>query len=145
MSSRQVFFMIAREKVVYKIRNKQGFYSTGGMAPEFNATGKSWTSLGHIKSHFKQVDFDDPWSGMKRRAKEVYKGCTIVKVRYVQEDVETFPIGDLFKQVEKAKKERQKKAAKKTKRTVQRGIEEAKKGLFVPGPDVRAHDRYPCL
>jgi hypothetical protein len=37
---------------VYAIRDAAtGLYSTGGTCPKWNATGKRWTSIGHVKNH----------------------------------------------------------------------------------------------
>jgi hypothetical protein len=36
---------------VYKIRNAKGLYSTGGHSPRFMASGKTWSTLGHVRGH----------------------------------------------------------------------------------------------
>ena len=43
-----------KEDVVYKIRNKEGLYSTGGQNPRFVKGGKVWNTLGHIKQHLRE-------------------------------------------------------------------------------------------
>jgi hypothetical protein len=40
--------------LVYKIKNQDGLFSTGGTRPYFNKTGKTWSNIGHIKTHLKQ-------------------------------------------------------------------------------------------
>lgn len=35
----------------YKIRNKEGLFSKGGTRPVFSKIGKTWSSIGHLKSH----------------------------------------------------------------------------------------------
>lgn len=38
----------------YKIMDKDtGLFSTGGMDPKWTTKGKTWNSIGHVKSHFK--------------------------------------------------------------------------------------------
>lgn len=39
-------------KSVYKIRNKtSGLFSTGGSSPGFTKVGKTWSTIGYLKSH----------------------------------------------------------------------------------------------
>jgi len=41
--------------VVYRIKNKDGLYSTGGLKPKFvRKNGKVWLSLTALKSHLRQ-------------------------------------------------------------------------------------------
>lgn len=40
---------------VYKIRNKDGLFSTGGMRPTWTKQGKVWQQLGHVHSHIQQL------------------------------------------------------------------------------------------
>jgi hypothetical protein len=54
---------------VYKIRNKQGKYSTGGSYPRFTKAGKVWTSLGALKQHLDLVT-----------TPRVYKDCELVEL-----------------------------------------------------------------
>lgn len=39
--------------VVYKIKNKDGLYSTGGTTPKFVKDGKVWSKLSHLKNHLR--------------------------------------------------------------------------------------------
>ena len=41
----------AKPKLVYKIRHKDGTFSTGGMSPYFTTKGKIWHTLGALKNH----------------------------------------------------------------------------------------------
>jgi len=41
-------------KKIFKIRNKEGLYSTGGIRPEWTKNGKSYNGINHIKTHLKQ-------------------------------------------------------------------------------------------
>lgn len=40
---------------VYKIRNKDGLFSSGGMRPNWVKQGKIWQQLGHVHSHIQQL------------------------------------------------------------------------------------------
>ena len=40
-----------KPKIVYKIRHKDGTFSTGGMHPYFTSKGKIWHTLGALKNH----------------------------------------------------------------------------------------------
>ncbi|CAB4131425.1 hypothetical protein UFOVP276_194 [uncultured Caudovirales phage] len=40
--------------LVYKIRRPDGLFSTGGCEPRFTKAGKTWRSIGHVKTHLKQ-------------------------------------------------------------------------------------------
>lgn len=41
--------------MIYKIRNKEGLYSTGGTSPRWTKKGKSWSQLNHVRSHITLV------------------------------------------------------------------------------------------
>ena len=55
----------------YKIKNKSGYYSTGGMNPKFSKTGKIWT-LPHLRSHLTTI-------GGIHNNFTIYKDCTLIK------------------------------------------------------------------
>lgn len=41
---------------MFKIRNKKtGEFSSGGMSPVWTFPGKSWSRIGHLKSHITQL------------------------------------------------------------------------------------------
>ena len=40
---------------LYKIRNPQGLYSTGGSAPSWSKRGKTWVALNHLNAHLTLV------------------------------------------------------------------------------------------
>lgn len=42
---------------VWKIRNKDGLWSNGGSSPTFSKTGKTWSNIGHVKSHLSSFDY----------------------------------------------------------------------------------------
>lgn len=47
---------------VFKIRNEEGKFSTGGMTPGFTSRGKVWPSKGAMKSHLRQFVSDSTYS-----------------------------------------------------------------------------------
>lgn len=54
---------------IYKIQNKDGEYSCGGMYPHFSKHGKAWTSIGALKNHINQI----------HRNCKIYDNCQIVE------------------------------------------------------------------
>jgi len=36
---------------IYKIRNPQGLFSTGGATPSWSRRGKTWVALNHLNAH----------------------------------------------------------------------------------------------
>lgn len=81
---------------VYRIRDSNGLYSTGGQSPEFTKGGKTWSNIGHVKNHLRQ------FSG---RNLEVYADAEIVCVEYTEKDVESYDILDFFEQLNKQDRE----------------------------------------
>lgn len=39
---------------LFKIMNRDGLFSTGGMRPRWSKRGKTWNSIGHLKCHLTQ-------------------------------------------------------------------------------------------
>lgn len=77
---------------VFRIRDKNGLYSTGGQSPNFTKGGKTWSNIGHVKSHLRQFD---------GRFLEVYAEAEIVCVEYTEKDVESFDILDFMDDLNK--------------------------------------------
>lgn len=46
----------------FKVVNKEGLFSTGGMEPRFNKRGKVWTSIGALKNHLNQFRDSHYWT-----------------------------------------------------------------------------------
>lgn len=47
-----VFNSFMGEARCFKIRDRvTGLWSTGGVTPKFNKTGKTWSTIGHVKNH----------------------------------------------------------------------------------------------
>jgi hypothetical protein len=81
---------------VYRIRDSNGLYSTGGTSPSFTSAGKTWSNIGHVKNHLRQ------FSG---RNLEVYADAEIVCVEYTEKDIESFDILDFFLELNKQDQE----------------------------------------
>ncbi len=81
---------------VFKIRDiESGLFSSGGAKPTFSKTGKSWTSIGHLRNHITRV---------KNRRKD-YNGCEVVRFELTPEttiplDQERPLIFDALKQLD---------------------------------------------
>jgi hypothetical protein len=72
--------------LVYKIKNPLGLYSSGGMCPSFNKTGKTWSSRGHVSSHLAQ--FAD-------KEKHVYyTNCVVVAIEIKEEECEEINVSE---------------------------------------------------
>lgn len=56
---------------IYKIRNEDGLFSTGGENPQFIKTGKVWPEFRFVKSHLTLIK-----ENTKR--KNPYKNCKLV-------------------------------------------------------------------
>ena len=56
---------------IYKIMNKNGLFSTGGMGVSFHEKGKEWKEKRHLISHLTQT--------IHCKNEEVYDGCFIVR------------------------------------------------------------------
>jgi hypothetical protein len=44
-----------KKKFLYKIQRAEGLFSKGGENPDFTKVGKTWTNIGHVKTHLKGV------------------------------------------------------------------------------------------
>lgn len=40
---------------IYKLRNKDGLFSSGGSSPVFTEKGKMWHGIGHVKLHLNSL------------------------------------------------------------------------------------------
>lgn len=58
---------------VYKIQSKTtGLFSTGGTSPRFSRIGKTWSNIGHLKTHLLQFS----------TLPEEYSDCEIIELEY---------------------------------------------------------------
>ena len=68
---------------VYKIRNKEGLFSTGGLTPQWKKRGKTWVALSHINSHLNMLNkYYDANTRVYRgwlRQDNPYIGCMIIE------------------------------------------------------------------
>lgn len=47
---------------MFKIRNKDGEFSGGGVWPEWTKVGKTWMERGHLSGHLTQTDYESFYS-----------------------------------------------------------------------------------
>lgn len=80
---------ILRKMKVFKIRDANGLYSTGGTSPEFTQGGKVWNNIGHVKSHLRQF--------VSRTCKylEIYANAEVVTIEYTEKEMSTEPVLDI--------------------------------------------------
>jgi hypothetical protein len=83
---------------IYKIRDANGLFSTGGMNPSFTKKGKAWTNVGHVKSHLHQVS--------KRESK--YKDCSLVEFQLVEVELSTVSMVEFYEETAKQREEQKK-------------------------------------
>lgn len=105
--------MIERTETLYKIRRKSdGLFSTGGMCPRWEKSGKTWKKVGHVRCHLGQ--FGTSTFGNVRSP---YYDCELVTQRLVvhcaeaqTESLEDFISETQAKRATKARKERESQA-----------------------------------
>lgn len=74
---------------VYRIRDKDGRYSSGGQDPDFTKAGKTWANIGHVKNHIRQF--------MGRyRISEIYDNAEIVEIEVEERDLKTLSINEMM-------------------------------------------------
>lgn len=104
---------LTNRQKLYKIRNKEGLFSTGGMCPYFNKTGKTWAGIGPLKNHLNCVEegVNYSWRAKRDKYSEVfiaYEGCDIVEFEIVMNEKSKVSIEDfingknIFVKLEKA-------------------------------------------
>lgn len=74
---------------VYRIRDKDGRYSSGGKDPDFTKAGKTWANIGHVKNHIRQ------FMG-RHRISEIYNDAEIVEIEVEEKDLKTMSINDVM-------------------------------------------------
>jgi hypothetical protein len=72
---------------MFKVRDPDGKFSTGGGWPDFTKKGKTWTGTGPLRSHFTQSIEKTNYSRAKR--KDTYDDCEVVEYRMIE--VATYP------------------------------------------------------
>lgn len=68
----------------FKIRRRDGLFSTGGCRPRWTKNGKTWTNLGHLKNH---LNITDPG---------VYAGCELVTLEVSVTEVSGMTLKEMF-------------------------------------------------
>lgn len=62
---------------IYKIRNQEGLYSTGGSYVHWTKMGKTWQNLAHLKCHLAMLG---------KHLEQTYKDCKIVTFEIIEVD-----------------------------------------------------------
>jgi hypothetical protein len=86
------------ERIAYRIRRKDGLYSTGGSHPDWTSRGKIWNGRGPLICHLQQLG----WAG-------AYRDAVVVTVRLV-DDPDGAPVADLLAEVGNRKATREREA-----------------------------------
>ena len=69
--------------IIYKIKDKgTGQYSTGGKNPNWTKLGKTWSSIGTLKSHITLIE-----KQFSESSRNVYKNCEIVETEIKEDSV----------------------------------------------------------
>lgn len=84
-----------KEKFLFKIRDKNtGLFSTGGMYPSWTTKGKTWNGMGPLKSHLNQFMKSKNYS--KERFNQIPDNWEVVKIKFIEENVEILKAKDLY-------------------------------------------------
>lgn len=78
-------------QMFYKIRNSEGYYSSGGFDPKWRKgerNGKVWKSLQYLKSHLRQ----------DKLLYHIYKDCQIVE--YIVSEAKTLNMKSIFEEID---------------------------------------------
>ena len=78
--------------IIYKIMNKEGLFSTGGMDFSFHEKGKEWKEKRHLISHLTQT--------IHCKAENEYENCDIVE--FELKEVDRYDIGPLLQKKKQA-------------------------------------------
>lgn len=83
---------------IYRIRNREGMYSKGGVWVSWSKKGKVWKKESHLKTHLGQnLDNKSP--------RGYNSGCVVEKVtRLCVESVEEVPLVDYLNEIEKRRR-----------------------------------------
>ena len=90
---RQLFCARSTNMKVYKIRNQDGLFSSGGTWPRFTKKGKIWKARGHLTNHLNQVH-------QGRVAHYYDQGAHIVEYEVIEivNEVSSISIPDYYQQ-----------------------------------------------
>jgi hypothetical protein len=91
---------------IFKIRNPQGLFSTGGSRPTWTPKGKTWVALNHIRAHLTLIREErsrftalllNPITGQRYEAtrryatydksKDPYLGCVVVEFETIEKGI----------------------------------------------------------
>jgi len=84
---------------VYKIIDREtGLFSSGGSGSNpWTKTGKSWSTIGHIKSHLNMHD--------KNSKHYPYRNACIIEVEINYDDCYKYPVDDIMDEIQLNKEE----------------------------------------
>ena len=78
--------------IIYKIINKDGLFSTGGMDISFHKKGKEWKEKRHLISHLTQT--------IRCGEESEYENCDVIK--FELKEVDRYDIGPLLQKKKQA-------------------------------------------
>lgn len=85
-----------KTETVYKIRRKDGLFSTGGTTPSFTKKGKVWRQRGHVSNHLAQM----------HRPESTYCDCELVEYQLIEAEVGATLIAEAVAAMKERKDER---------------------------------------
>lgn len=85
--------------LIYRIRTKDGLFSSGGTCPRFTKKGKTWTTSGAVTLHLQQLS---------KQTLLAYNqhGCEVVAYEVVEKEAAIETIAERLDGIQKRKQER---------------------------------------
>lgn len=85
---------------IYRIRNKEGLFSKGGMNPFFTKKGKVWISSGALRNHFNLIE-QEIWSYTRKEyywksAYKIYKDCKVIEIDFETGETQEYDVTDFY-------------------------------------------------
>ncbi len=92
---------------IYKVRNKDGLFSKGGMEPIFTKKGKIWTGGNYLKNHFNMLKENFSYyrfrggehlveEHFKKELERLYKDCVVVEMNFDTGETKEYSIEDFY-------------------------------------------------
>lgn len=70
---------------IFKIRNSQGLFSTGGSHPKWTKRGKTWVALNHLNAHLTLIRTElNNYTRVNRQANP-YVNCEVVEYTVIED------------------------------------------------------------
>lgn len=99
-----------KQKEYFQIRRKDGMLSKGGQCPKFGKTGKTWTGIGYVKAHIRQLRDGTgipPHNTVRPTSvggytifSHIYENCEVVTYVTVEDSI--IPVNNLLNDIKKA-------------------------------------------